>query len=410
MAQQPGMLEVASKGADSVYQFIERTAVPADEGVRWKSSGTAAGSICGAGAYGGVSGISFFLSDYFNSREIEKARELSLAALQWSSSAGREVQVVDLGAGRSGIGMGWLKYFESTGSAVGIDKAAKVVEVVLNGPPGAAYEHDLTGDVLATDFFRGLAGVGIFLLRFWDIAGGDRILDFLDSGVKWLTRSATRGELGCYWPIYFRQSGRPAPESGMFTGFCHGLAGIGYFLAMLCERSGSKDAEILLEEIHETLCNHEVEDENGIAWRRWIGHPDVAPCQWCHGTAGIGLFYAKAFESSARTEFLDKARSAATSTYMHGDTRSSPVQCHGLAGNAELFLELYRLTNETMWLNYASDFGTTIMKYQIRTDDGDLWQGDESGHYSPDFYCGASGVGHFFLRLAGPLQMRMPLG
>ena len=81
MIQQPAVLEVASRGADSVYQFLERTAMPADEGVRWKSSGTAASQICGGRCLlEGVSGISFFLSDYFKSREIEKARDLSLAA------------------------------------------------------------------------------------------------------------------------------------------------------------------------------------------------------------------------------------------------------------------------------------------------------------------------------------------
>lgn len=410
MEQRQEVSELALEGAASVFKFIERTAVASAEGVRWQSVGGVTNSSLPAGAYHGVSGITFFLSDYYKSTRVERACELSLAGLEWSSNACRDIEVVDLGVGWSGIGMAWLKYFEATGSVAGIDKATEIVQVVLNSPPGAAYEHDLSGDVLATDFFRGLAGVGVFLLRFWDIAGGDRILDFLGSGVDWLTRSATRGELGCYWPIYIRKSGGKAPESGMFTGFCHGLAGIGYFLAMLYERSGSQDARNLLEEIHETLCIHEVENGQGIAWKRWIEHPDVAPCQWCHGTAGIGLFYAKAFEAFARPEFLDKARSAAASTVLHRDTRSSPIQCHGLAGNGELFLELYRVTRETMWLKHASDFGTAIMRYRIHTTDGVVWQGDEPGLFSPDFFCGASGVGHFFLRLANPLQLRMPMG
>ncbi|HIG57248.1 MAG TPA: hypothetical protein EYG11_21730 [Candidatus Latescibacteria bacterium] len=33
--------------------------------------------------------------------------------------------------------------------------------------------------------------------------------------------------------------------------------------------------------------------------------------------------------------------------------RQSPIQCHGLAGNAELFLELYQRTQESLWLERA---------------------------------------------------------
>ena len=39
----------------------------------------------------------------------------------------------------------------------------------------------------------------------------------------------------------------------------------------------------------------------------------------------------------------------------------------------------------------------------------DTWQADEAGYDSPDFMCGASGTGHFFLRVLAPDKWRMPL-
>lgn len=408
--RQQEISHLAHQGADSVYEFIERTAEPTAEGVRWKSYVGVNDARYAVGAYSGAAGISFFLSDYFRTTHVGKARELSNASLEWCSCSARNIQVIDLGAGWSGIGMAWLKYYEATGAATALDRATKIAEKLLEDPPGTAYEHDLSGDVLATDFFRGLAGQGVFLLRLWDITKEDRILEFLEKGVKWLARSATRSDLGCYWPIYIRESGREPPESGMFTGFCHGIAGIGYFLAMLFERSKYENARQLIEEILDTLGRHELKDRHGIAWKRWIEHPDLAPCQWCHGTAGIGLFYAKAFEVLGEIELLDKAKLAAQSTFQHADFRSSPIQCHGLAGNAELFLELHRITEDPRWLACASDFGMRILEYRIPTSEGDVWQGDEPGLHTPDFFCGASGVGHFFLRLANPFTLRMPLG
>ena len=38
-----------------------------------------------------------------------------------------------------------------------------------------------------------------------------------------------------------------------------------------------------------------------------------------------------------------------------------------------------------------------------------MWSADEKGLFSPDFMCGATGTGHFFLRLWKPQELRMPI-
>ena len=395
--------------SDSVFRYLERTSEPVSDGTRWQTLKEPNKPRYSAGVYSGVAGISFFLSDYSRIACSETAKNLALSSLEWCSSEAREIKVVDLGAGQAGIGLAWLRFYEATGQPQGLDRARNVGNVILDLPPGVAFEHDSSGDVLATELFRGLAGQGVFLLRLWDITKDERILAFLADGVNWLIGSATRNDLGCYWPIYIRRSGKTAPESGLLTGFCHGIAGIGYFLAMLCERSNSVKASKLLMEIHETLSKHEIKDEGKIAWKRWIEYPNPAPCQWCHGTAGIGLFYVKAAEVLGKPELLQLAVSAGESTFDWADFRTSPIQCHGLAGNGELFLELHRLTGDDVWLSRATIFATRILKYRKSTSQGEVWEGDEPDLYSPDFYLGASGIGHFFLRLAHSETVRMPL-
>lgn len=401
--------KLSSVVSRSVFEYLERTTEPVPGGTRWATCRESDSPTYRAGLYSGAAGISFFLSDYARLEQSDTAKNLAFLALQWSSSQAREIEVMDLGAGQAGVGLAWLRYYEATDAAQGLDQARRLGEMLLGRHPGVAFEHDSTGDVIGTDLFRGLAGQGLFLLRLWDITQDGRILEFLADGLNWLSRSAIRNDLGCYWPIYLRKSGREPPESGFLTGFCHGLAGVGYFLAMFYERSRLQIAGDLLMEIHETLTFHETQDDGMIAWKRWIEYPDPAPCQWCHGTAGIGQFYVKAAEVFVHPELWQLAVLAGESTYAWGDFRSSPIQCHGLAGNAELFLELHRLTGDDVWMDRAFDFAEGILDYRVSTADGEAWQGDEPGLFSPDFYCGASGIGHFFLRLSNANSVRMPI-
>jgi hypothetical protein len=90
--------------------------------------------------------------------------------------------------------------------------------------------------------------------------------------------------------------------------------------------------------------------------------------------------------------------------------RRNPGQCHGLAGSADLFLQLHRLTRDPVWRARAEDFARRALAYRAATPAGDAWPADDAdqpGLYSPDFGWGAAGVGHFFLRVLAPDRVRM---
>jgi hypothetical protein len=158
-----------------------------------------------------------------------------------------------------------------------------------------------------------------------------------------------------------------------------------------------------------------VADRGGLNWPDTLDglrRGEELRCQWCYGASGVGQLFVtmhEALGSSPGTGYLATAQAAGECTFNYGDVRRNPVQCHGLAGSAELFLELYRATREPRWLHRAYDFARRMMAYRTATPEGDLWQADDPGVSSPDFLYGAAGTGHCFLRLLAPLSLTRPM-
>jgi len=152
-----------------------------------------------------------------------------------------------------------------------------------------------------------------------------------------------------------------------------------------------------------------VPDRGGLNWPYVVDSTDAGKIQWCHGSPGVGLFYTAAYELLQDPAHLATARAAGDCVFAGGDIRGNPSQCHGLSGNAELFLELYRITGDALWLDRAHDFARRMLRYRTASPEGEAWQADEPGFHSPDFMCGAAGTGHFFLRLMSGGRVPLPL-
>ena len=63
---------------------------------------------------------------------------------------------------------------------------------------------------------------------------------------------------------------------------------------------------------------------------------------------------------------------------------------------------------DELWLDRAREFADLAMAYRANLPEGDAWPTDEPGLYSADFMYGASGLGHYFLRLQQPRDVKMP--
>lgn len=396
--------QTAQQGADSVFAYLQRTAEPVADGVRWPTLDWHNHPWYNASVFYGVAGITFFLADYHRFTGSVAARELAEGAVRWCSSPNRTVDPDDewskngLVRGRAGTGMAWLRLAQATGEERYIGEARAVGRDLVRLEPGPY-----------TDFLDGEAGIGIFLLRL-AVATGDG--EFLAAAVRraeWFERVAIRDAHGCYWPW---DTGGTEHSSWFGLSFVPGSSGIGYFLLALYEQTKEERWAALARATGETLTRQAVPDKGGLNWPDTLNgfsQGEERKCQWCHGASGVGVFYVKAYEALRDHAFLATARAAGETTFQYGDVRRSPVQCHGLAGNAELFLELYRATHEALWLERAHHFAKLCLGYRRSTPEGEWWQADDPGVSSPDFMMGAAGTGHFFLRLWRPDQLTRPL-
>ena len=379
--------------AIDVGRLIAAAAEPDVAGSRWRTRNYFGEDAYGADVFAGSAGPVILLASLFAATKETRFRDVAESGALWIEARTRRALTApdrnpSLYLGVAGDGMTFLHLYECTGRG----RWLNLVRTRVKALRGIAYRDE--------DPLDGAAGAGAFLLRAHQVTGDAGALDLAVAAGEHLLQCARTDDRGCYW--------RWNRRSGSFDGigFAHGTAGIACFLAELSRYSSDPRLSESVLGAARWIDRHA---EPGPAWRRWPGDERPARAQWCHGAPGIGLFAARAFAALGNEELKDLALRAAEATYAAGDERDNPSQCHGLAGNAELFLELWRVLGDDLWLDRAVEFGDAAAAYREEGPDGARWRGDEPGNYSPDFMMGSAGVGHFFLRLARPDAVDMPL-
>lgn len=393
MTDDPDFFALARDVADSIAARAE----PAVGGSRWQTANYSGRPQYSTDIFAGTTGITIFLADLFAQTGHAAYRDLAEGGAMWVDGETRaELTAPDRDAslyyGLAGVGISFLRLFETTGRQRWLDAAL------------ARARATRRTELEVAEIMRGAAGVGIFLLRAHQATGDQSHLDAAVDVGNWVLDRAEVDDVGWRWP-YRRSSG----TAGSAIGFVHGTAGIACFLAELyrfTHDSRLKDAVVGAARWIESQA---LDVPFSLAWGRWPGDDDPPRFQWCHGAPGIGLFAVRAYEAVGDGTLLDLALRSGESTYQAGDCRENPSQCHGLAGNGETLIELARVTGDQRWIQRAREFGRLATAYREDTPGGPRWRGDEPGNYSPDFMLGAAGAGHFFLRLARAEHVPMPL-
>lgn len=393
-------------GADSVFQYLRRTAEWLPGGVRWQTRNDAGEPQYRGDLYSN-GGIPLFLADYHRVSENGEALALAVRSAAWCTDPRREFlgDRIDgsdpwsLLGGRTGPGLAWLRVAAASGDAEPLHRAAAVGDALLARQPGP---H--------TGLSIGAAGQGLFLLRLWERSGDARHLAGARRRGDWLAEHAvgTPGApAGCHWPMTAGE-----PRSAL-TSICHGTAGVGHFFASLYRATGDSRYGDLARGAAAALVREARPDRGGLNWLPSVGAATdldlswkpvpvgerITRCQWCNGAPGVGLFFARAHECLGDDAYRATAEAAGEATYAYGDGRRNPTYCHGLAGSAELLVELFRVTGSELWWERAHEFARRMLSYRQSGPDGDAWPSDDPPHPAPDFLCGAAGTGHVYLRL-----------
>ncbi|KAI3502216.1 hypothetical protein L1887_30248 [Cichorium endivia] len=125
---------------------------------------------------------------------------------------------------------------------------------------------------------------------------------------------------------------------------------------------------------------------------------------WCHGAPGMALTLVKAAQVFEDKEFVDAAIEAGEVVWKRGLLKRVGI-CHGISGNAYVFLSLFRLTGNVEMLNRAKAFACFLVDRGANLiSQGKMHGGDN--RYS--LFEGVGGMAYLLMDMIDPGSARFP--
>jgi hypothetical protein len=119
---------------------------------------------------------------------------------------------------------------------------------------------------------------------------------------------------------------------------------------------------------------------------------------WCNGSSGMGTAFLRAHLVTGDPAFRVAAEAAAKAG-LRERWRSTAGQCHGLAGDAELLLDLDAFSPSPVSRRAALDAAEALLLQRRSTTQGIVFADDSGATISAGFGTGLAGTGAFLLRL-----------
>jgi len=349
----------------------------------------------GTELYSGTSGIALFLARLHNMRPDPLLAQTARGAIAQALS-----RVDDLPAEmRHGLYSGWI------GTALALLDAAKLLDDrLLKREALRLVDRQLGHELepMSLDIIAGAAGAITGLCAIDRRIGGDRFLNEARRLGEHLLTHAHRSDDIRSWTTMAPMG--PTPQKDL-AGYSHGAAGIA--LALLELHARTKDARFLEAALggfaYERAC-FSAEHQN---WPDFRSFASPNPQQlgyslaWCHGAPGIGLSRLRAFALTGDETYKREAEAAIAGTYRPLTMPSQADNyslCHGLGGNAELFIVAADLLNDERYRGVAQSVGDRgIQAVHLHRNP---WPcGILGGGESPSLLLGTAGIGYFYLRL-----------
>ena len=196
-----------------------------------------------------------------------------------------------------------------------------------------------------------------------------------------------------------------AQEQKDLAGYSHGTAGIGLALLDLSVRSGDPRFHEAARGAFAYERRHYSPDHRN--WPDFRSFASPNPQQlgyalaWCHGAPGIGLSRIRAFAVTKDATYREEAEAAMEGTYRSLTMPSASENyslCHGLGGNAELFILAADVLGEERYRGVAESIGDRGI--QAIHQNRNAWPcGVLGGGETPNLMLGTAGIGYFYLRL-----------
>jgi lantibiotic modifying enzyme len=323
---------------------------------------------------------------------IRTTRVATPFGIAWPSDPANPKSVsTALYSGSPGVVLFLLELHAATGEAAYLDDARHGADDLMTK----------IGSETQAGLYEGIAGIGFTLGETWRATHDEKYRKAALAAVHALAeRSAPAGK-GLQW--------------SNTTDIIAGTAGIGLFLIYAEDTLQAPGGRAYAMRAGDRLLDLGIPDKGGTKWAMDQTFPRLMP-NFSHGTAGIAYFLATLYKATHQQRFLDGAIAGAR--YLQAIAKTDGdiclVQhdqpdnldlyylgwCHGPAGTARLFYQLYTVTGDKMWMTWV-----------VRSADGILKSGIPEQR-TPGFWnnvsqcCGSAGVAQFFLDLYGATKER----
>ncbi len=374
------------------------------------------------GVYSGNSGIALFFMELFDMTGVERYLDAAKRCLQWVGYYCRkeEADYFAFFTGRMGVAYAMMRMGRFLKDDSYLRQALEIAR-----DSGSFLDSQYRVD----DLIGGTSGGALGLAHLHAATGETWLLELLERYVLHLVKSANPGPSGYYWD-------RTHSHVSGLCGFSHGAAGIGFVFSELGRYLKNDAFDWMAKQafLYETNF-FDPEKKNWLDLRKGIytdedydkyskayreGNVDFFKeggdmNAWCHGAAGIGLSRLRAWERWREQTYEKEAQIAIERTIMSDiDGKqelglSSFILCHGGGGNADLFLEAYRVFGEQKYWDLAVQVGERGLAYRNKFETYISGYRDAGKNEDASFFMGNAGIGHFYLRLADPLKVQSVL-
>ena len=365
--------------------------------------------------YNGVCGILLFFLELYKKTKDQKYLGVITKGLKWVEEYCRNhpSASISLFTGRSSVSYFYIQLYLTTGLSDYLEKALHVEKKNV-ASIDQLYNHQIT------DYLNGISGRVLGLIYLHSVSNEHWILQTINDFTKEIFNRAYLEKGGLCWD-------RSSLSIHGLCGFSHGASGVAKIFLELGNYLENESFFMIADMAfaYESMF-YSVEANNWIDLRKMVFTEDDEKSfqsayvsrdlnfftkgkdtfnAWCHGAAGVGLTRLRAYEVTKNSKYLKEVELAIAKT-IETDVKNKISQsftlCHGRGGNADLFLESFRVLGKTRYWEYAQKI---VLDALDEKDRNGFYCSGTISRRDTSMFVGEAGVGYFFLRTLDPLNV-----
>jgi len=351
-------------------RWLESTTVRTPKGSAWPADPREPKTVR-LDLYSGTPGVVLFFLEAYQATGNRPFLDRARSGADYLAASLSEEKGIGLYEGIGGIGFTLEETFKATADKKFEQAARRCVDWIRTRAikRGRGVEWS---DV--TDIISGSAGTGLFLLYAARELKDPQARELAIQAGRRLVQLGVPESGGLKWAM--------SPTSpSLMPNFAHGTAGIAYFLATLYQET--QDREFLVAALAGAKYLQSVAVTEGDACLIFHDEPGgrhLYYLGWCHGPPGTGRLFYRLYQITEDAQWLAWVKRSARSLIESGiPEKETPGfwnnvgQCCGTAGVAEYCLEVYRLTKESVYLDFARKLTADLRTRATRDEAGARW-------------------------------------